>query len=58
MLVSRPVLGGPRHVEEDQSGFRGLFQDDLVQPQRRVHAPHVRLIPEGKKKDISEIETF
>lgn len=46
VLIPLPVLGGPRHVQEDQLGVLGLVKDDAIEPHGRVHPPHVGLVPE------------
>lgn len=45
VLVAHSVLGRARHVQQDQLGLPGLLQDDLVQSQRCVHAPQIKLVP-------------
>lgn len=45
VLVPLPVLGGPRHVQQDQLGVLGLVEDDTVEPHGRVHPPYVGLVP-------------
>lgn len=50
VLVTCPVPGRPRHVEEHQLSLWGLFEDDLIELECRVHTPHVELVPGSKTK--------
>lgn len=50
VFVTCPVPGRPRHVEQHQLGLRGLFEDDLIEFECRVHAPHVELVPGGGRQ--------
>ncbi len=49
VLVTCPVPGWSWHVEEDELGLWGLFDDDLIQPERCVHASHIGLVPEWRQ---------
>lgn len=46
VFIAHAVLGRSGHVEQDELCLLGLFRDDLIEPQRRMHAPHVRLVPD------------
>lgn len=46
VFIAHAVLGWSRHVEQDELCLLGLPGDDLIEAQCRVHAPHVRLVPD------------
>ena len=45
VLVAASVAGRSGHVEQHQVGPLGLVDHHLVQLDRRVHPPHVGLVP-------------
>ena len=45
VFVAHAVFRRSGHVEQNQLGLFRLLHDDLIEPQRCMHAPHIRLVP-------------
>lgn len=48
VLISGSVFGRSGHVEQDQFGFLGFFDNDFIQSECGVHASDVELVSDDR----------